>query len=92
MTNHVKYVIIAIVATLGIGLNGCASCARSQKSWQSEMSGGLTRKVTLYSTTGDVIDAWEGKIDLTDSEEEVMFDLNGKRTVIHGGIVVVQEL
>ena len=92
MRSCAKYAVIAVIAALGIALNGCASCARSQKTWQSEISGGLERKVTLYGTTGDVIDAWEGKIDLTDSEEEIMFDLNGKRTVIHGGIVVVQEL
>ena len=87
-----RYATIAVVAALGVALGGCASCARMQKSFDSEMSGGLTRKVTLYSTTGEIVDAWEGKIDITDSDQEVMFDLDGKRTVIHGGIVVVQEL
>ena len=92
MKRCMRYATVAVVAALGIALNGCASCARSQKTWQSEISGGLERKVTLYSTTGEVVDAWEGKIDITDSEDEIMFDLDGKRTVIHGGIVVVQEL
>ena len=92
MSNYLKIAIIAVVAALGVALGGCASCSRNMKSWDSEWSGGLNRKVTLYSNTGEVVGAWEGKIDLTQSETEVMFDLDGKRTVIHGGIVVVQEL
>jgi hypothetical protein len=92
MRNYLKIAIIAIVAALVVALGGCASCSRGMKSWESNVSGGLERKVTLYSTTGEVIDAWDGKIDLSQSEDEVLFDLDGKRTVIHGGIVVVQEL
>lgn len=92
MRSYAKIATITVAAALGIVLGGCASCARAQKSWESNLSGGLERKVTLYSTTGEVVDAWEGKIDLSASEDEIFFDLNGKRTVIHGGIVVVQEL
>jgi hypothetical protein len=92
MGNYLKIATITVAAALGIALGGCASCSRGAKTWESELSGGLNRKVTLYSTTGEVVGAWEGKIDLTQSETEVMFDLDGKRTVIHGGIVVVQEL
>jgi hypothetical protein len=92
MGNYLKIAAIAVVTALGVALGGCASCARAQKSWESNVSGGLERRVTLYSTTGEVIDAWEGKIDLSQSEDEVLFDLDGKRTVIHGGITVIQEL
>ena len=92
MGNYLKIATITVVAALGVALGGCASCSRGMKSWESNLSGGLERKVTLYSTTGEVIDAWEGKIDISESEEEVLFDLDGKRTVIHGGITVIQEL
>ena len=77
MRSYAKLAVITAVAALGIALGGCASCSRGMKSWESNMSGGLERKVTLYSTTGEVIDAWEGKIDISESEEEVLFDLDG---------------
>ena len=84
----------AIIATMALvgTLSGCASCSRSMKSISSDFDGGLERKVTLYSNTGEELDSWEGKLDLSSSEEEIFFDLNGKRVIIHGGIVVVEEL
>ena len=83
---------IAVVA-LALALTGCgAEFDRSVKSAQSNLSGGLERRVTLYSTTGEVLGTWEGKIDLSQSEDETLFDLDGKRVVIHGGIVLAEEL
>jgi len=79
---------VALVGSLG----GCASCSRSLKSLESDMSGGMDRKVTLYDYSGKEIQSWEGWIDLDNSEEETFFDLNGKRVVIHGGIVVAEEV
>ena len=46
----------------------------------------------LYSNDGKEIRRWIGKMDLTESEHEIQFDLNNnKRIIIHGGIVVVEE-
>jgi len=76
----------------------CVSCTASQrreiKSTVSDYTGGLNRRATLYSSTGEVIKVYEGKIDITSSSENgaVFFDLNGKRIWIKGGILVVEEL
>lgn len=89
---------IAVAATLAIGsiagMSGCASCSRFGKSLESDISGGMERKVTVYSNTGEVIYEDEGKIDLQVSEEggHVVYDKDGKRTVITGGIVISEEM
>lgn len=87
-----KLVLLGVIGAVCVALSGCASCSRTFKSFNSDMNGGLERKVTLYSTTGEEIKSWEGKFDVSDSEDEVYFDLDGKRVIIHGGIVVNEEL
>lgn len=91
MKTPVKVALITAIASVGLVIGGCSSCDRTYKSLSSDVSGGLERTVTLYANDGTEIRGWDGKIDLTDSEEEIMFDLDGKRVVIHGGIVVVEE-
>ena len=86
-----KVTLIITAALVCTVLGGCASCDRSMKSFESDVNGGLNRTVTLYSTTGEKIKGWDGRIDLSQSEEEIMFDLDGKRVIIHGGVVVVEE-
>lgn len=81
--------VVGIVATLG--LSGCSSCSRSVKSMSSDIGGGLDRTVTLYDNTGKEIKSWHGKIDLESNDQEAFFDLNGKRVIIQGGIVVSEE-
>lgn len=81
--------VVGIIATLG--LSGCSSCSRSVKSIESNYSGGLNRTVTLYDNTGEEIKSWHGKIDLESNDQETFFDLNGKRVIIQGGIVVSEE-
>lgn len=85
---------LATTAVLALGLSGCASCDRLAKSWGSEISNGMNRTVVLYDYEGDELARWEGKIDLQVSEEggHVLFDQDGKRTVIAGGIVVSEEV
>jgi hypothetical protein len=61
------------------------------KSLQSDIDGGLHRKVTLYDYQGDVLGEWEGKFDLASSDQEMWFDLDGKRVIIQGGILVCEE-
>lgn len=96
--NKKSIVGIAVAATLAIGtvtsMSGCASCSRFGKSLESDISGGMERKVTVYSNTGEVVYEDEGKIDLQVSEEggHVVYDKDGKRTVITGGIVISEEV
>lgn len=69
-----------------------ADFRRSAKSVQSNYTGGLNRVVTVYDYNGNPIQSWEGKFDVSESENEVYFDdQNGKRVIIHGGIVINQE-
>lgn len=64
---------------------------RALKEQQSDLNGGLERTVTLYSYNGDEIESWTGKFDVSSSETETYFDVDGKRVIIHGGIVVNEE-
>ena len=92
MKTWVKIVAISAVFVLATALGGCASCSRWTKSVGSDLGGGIHRKVTLYSNTGEEIKSWEGTFDVDDSEEETYFDNDDKRVIIHGGIVVNEEL
>lgn len=89
------YIAALIVSVLAIviicGLAGCSSYSRSVKSMSSDFSGGINRTVTLYDNTGNEIKSWHGKIDLESNDQEVFFDLNGKRVIIQGGVVVSEE-
>lgn len=70
---------------------GCASWGRQAKTSISDLTGGLNRTVILYGEDGEVIREWSGKIDVETDAQKVLFDLNGKRIIINGGIVVVEE-
>lgn len=89
--------IIAVVLTamaFVLFLTGCAEMERSIKTFTSDVTGGLPRTVTLYTYDGTPVQSWAGKIDIASSEEdEILFDMNGKRTIIQKGIgiVVIQE-
>ena len=52
---------------------------------------GLHRTVTVYSNTGEKIGEWNGKFDVSSSENETYFDIDDKRVIIHGGIVIDEE-
>ena len=83
---------IAFIIFIAIFVNR-ASFQRTLKSISSEYSGGLQRTVTVYDYNGNVLETYEGKIDVEDNSNDgkVKFDLDGKRTIIYGGIVIVQE-
>lgn len=92
---RVAFVAALIVSVLAIvtvcGLAGCSTFSRNVKSATSDINGGLNRTVTLYDNTGNEIKSWHGKIDLESNDQEVFFDLNGKRVIIQGGVVVSEE-
>lgn len=68
-----------------------ARTSREIKSTVSDWTGGLDRTVTVYDYNGEAIKSWTGHFDVSESENEVYFDLNGKRVIIHGGIVINEE-
>lgn len=85
-------VTICVVLLGGIFVFNTASVQREIKSWHSEINGGLERTVTVYDYNGKEIRHWTGKFDVSASENETYFDdENGKRVVIHGGIVINEE-
>ena len=83
-----------IIGAMLIGVTlfaGSSSMKRNIKSVTSDLGGGLERTVTLYDYTGKEIERWTGKFDVSESENEVYFDVDGKRVIIQGGIVVNEE-
>lgn len=63
------------------------------KNVKSNNAGGMERIVKVYSEDGKLIEKYEGKIDIQDTEygNKVLFDLNGKRVVIYNATVVTEE-
>lgn len=86
-----KIAVFALLAAMMLSLAGCASWNRELKSFESDISGGLNRTVTVYSYDGDVLGQWSGKFDVNESESETFFDVNGKRVIIQDGIIINEE-
>ncbi len=90
-----KKIIITAVAILMITiLSGCGeSFQRSVKTFKSEYAGGLERRVEVYSATGELLKTYEGKLDIESNEygNKVLFDMDGKRTIIYNATVIVEE-
>lgn len=83
--------IIALIAAICM-MTGCASTARSCKSCESDLNGGLNRVINVYSLDGTLIATYEGKIDIdNNSNGSIMFDLDGKRYVYYNAIIEVIE-
>lgn len=82
--------LLAMFAVLVI-LTGCQSINNEIKNIKSEFSG-LNRTVTLYSENGDPIKSWTGKFDINvRSDGRILFDVDGKRVTVKGGIIVSEE-
>ena len=87
-----RIIAMVLVAAVAIGTTGCSEATkRSMKSFQSNIGGGLNRTVTVYDYNGEPIDSWTGKFDVSEDENKVFFDLDGKRVIIRGGIVINEE-
>jgi hypothetical protein len=84
--------VFALLTVLVFSTTSCESCSRELKSWDSEF-GGLERTAVLMDYEGDTIKTWEGKFDIRDenNDNQIFFDLDGKRIWIQGGIFVSEE-
>ena len=92
--DNLYIIIIAIIILIILFMTtGCASWDRTVKSWNSDLSGGLKRTVNVYSYTGEKIATHEGKIDIQENESnnKVLFDLDGKRYIYYNAVVEVIE-
>ena len=106
---NIKRMPITIALVLGLlsfGMAGCTNSdeARYQLKKESEYNYGVMRTVTAYSSTGEQIGQWHGKIDVayTDTSSEsshmervdiVIFDGSTPidRIIISGAIVIVDN-
>lgn len=97
---------MVIAALLVASLSGCTNSdvAREQLRQESENNYGIMRTVTAYSSTGEQIGQWHGKIDVqyTDTSSEsshmervdiVVFDGETPidRIIISGATVIVDN-
>jgi hypothetical protein len=86
---------IILIAAIGAGFhwyfNSTAAGQRALKSQESNLDGGLSRTVTVYSYSGDEIASWSGKFDVTENDQETYFDVDGRRVIIQGGIIINEE-
>jgi len=82
-----------ILVSLAFLFSSCSGVERTLKTIGSDFGGGLERIATVYTYDGKPIKTWEGKIDFQSSDVagKVLFDLNGKRVIINGGIVISEE-
>lgn len=89
-----KKLLIVIVCAISLCMfSSCESCSRQMKSIGSDFGGGLNRTAVLLDYNGDTIKMWEGKFDIRDtgSDNQIFFDLDGKRVWIQGGIFLSEE-
>lgn len=87
-----RIITATFICMLLIGsLCGCAGFQRSMKSIGSNITGGLDRTVTVYSYDGKKLGEWSGKFDVSSSEQETFFDIDGKRVILQNGIIINEE-
>lgn len=87
--------ILTIAILTSLFISGCESCSRNMKTINSDLTGGLNRRIEVYDYNGKLIKTYEGRVDIGGSPEgsgEILFDLDGKRTIINGGIVIIDEI
>lgn len=84
--------VVAFVMIIAVAFLSTESARRWFKDISSDYSGGLSRTVTVYDYNGNVIESYSGKFDVEyKSDGTVKFDIDGKRTIITGGIIINQE-
>ncbi len=89
-----KAILLGLVLALSLVIfAGCESMGRDIKTTQSEWVGGLDRHISVYSENGTLLAEYDGKVDIEDNEygNKVLFDLNGKRTIVYNAVVIIQE-
>ena len=87
-----RIIAATFICMLLIGsLCGCAGFQRGMKSIGSNIAGGLNRTVTVYSYDGKKLGEWSGKFDVSSSEQETFFDIDGKRVILQNGIIINEE-
>lgn len=89
----VGIIVVGLIVAAVFVLFSRQSFQRTLKDLKSDYTGGIQRTVTVYDYNGNPVETYKGKFDIDDDKESgtTKFDLNGKRTIIKGGIVIIQE-
>lgn len=89
-----KRIITAVIAVAMMSFCSCESLQRNMKSMKSDMSGGLYRRVEVYDYNGNKIKEYEGKFGVQETQYNyVYFDMqDGRRVIVHGGIIINEEI
>lgn len=83
--------VIVAIAFIAIMVSS-QSFQRFLKDIRSDYAGGINRTVTVYDYSGNMLEQYKGKFDVEyKSDGSIKFDLDGKRTIITGGIIINQE-
>ena len=94
-------IIICIVITVGIWVAGWFYCThtedgkRALKTQQSNLNGGIERRVLVYDVSGNVIADYQGKFDIEYDDDRILFDdEEGLRHIIYypTGTVIIDEI
>lgn len=93
MKKTFKFLAVLVGLVCAIQFTSCQSCQRELKNIGSDWGGGLNRTLTVYDYEGNVLAVYKGKFDIRDngSDNQMFFDLDGKRIWIQGGIVISEE-
>ena len=83
-----KIIAIGMVILLTLGMTGCAWWDRFMVDLESDINGGMQRQIKIYTADGDLIAAYEGKIDIESNDGGyVKFDYEGKRYIYYNCFV-----
>lgn len=93
----ITVVLLVIVGFGGLYLyyNKTESGKRDARTWQSNISAGINRRVRVYDVDGDLLEEYEGQFDIEYSDERILFDdEQGNRHIIYfkTGTVLVDEV
>lgn len=94
-------IIVCIAIAVGIWVAGWFYCThtergkRALKTQQSNLNGGIERRVLVYDVSGNVIADYQGKFDITYNNDRILFDdEKGLRHIIYypTGTVIIDEI
>ncbi len=84
--------LIPLVGVLVFSISGCTEkMKRSIKDVKSNLTGGLNRKIEVYNYGSKPIKVYEGDIDVEFKKGRLLFELDGRRHIISGGIIIIEE-
>lgn len=95
----VLLMLFGVIVSMAYSIWHCtntASGVRHVKDFQSEISNGIERTITVYNLNGEIIKIYTGKFDVDSSQEtgRIKFDdEEGKRHIIYNttGIITIDE-